>query len=108
MDCLEILGDRQAAVARELTKVHEEIARGPLSEVISRFDSAPAKGETVVLIDRPGDENISEKPEKSMADRVAELESAGQDRRSALKQAAKEFGLSRSEAYRELQNAKKS
>jgi 16S rRNA (cytidine1402-2'-O)-methyltransferase len=106
-DCLEVLGDRRAAVARELTKVHEEIVRGAISELASKFEFTAVKGEIVVVVDRGGG-NIPEKIRKSIAERVAELESAGQDRRSALKQAAKDFGLSRSEAYRELQNAKKS
>ena len=47
----EILGDRQAALGRELTKRFEEVMRGPLSEVRRRFASGePARGEVVVLI----------------------------------------------------------
>ena len=50
-DAGEILGDREAAVGRELTKRFEEIVRGPLSEVRRRFaDGEPARGEVVVLI----------------------------------------------------------
>ena len=46
----EILGDRPAVVARELTKVHEEIKRGTLSELISYFTSKSPKGECIILI----------------------------------------------------------
>jgi 16S rRNA (cytidine1402-2'-O)-methyltransferase len=106
-DCLEILGERQAAVARELTKLHEEIIRGNLSALVAKFEASPVKGEIVVLIDR-GSTRAVEKPSNTLAARVTELESSGLDRKGALKQAAREFGLSRSEAYRELQVAKNS
>ena len=46
----ELLGNREAAVARELTKIHEEIRRGTLPELASHYASAPAKGEIVILI----------------------------------------------------------
>ena len=50
-DALNVLGDRTAAVARELTKLHEEIARGSLSELAQRFSTgAPARGEMVLII----------------------------------------------------------
>ena len=52
-DAHEILGEREAVVARELTKMHEEIARGRLSELAARFSSAEnARGEMVLIIDR--------------------------------------------------------
>lgn len=108
-DCLEILGDRLAVVARELTKIHEEFIRGSLSELVTRAIASPIKGEIVLLIDR-GSTSVPRRPEGSgvsLAGRVAELEAGGADRKAALKQAAKEFGLTRSEAYRQLQNSKK-
>jgi 16S rRNA (cytidine1402-2'-O)-methyltransferase len=46
----EALGDRQAAVARELTKLHEEVLRGRLSELPGRIGEVPLKGEVVVVI----------------------------------------------------------
>jgi 16S rRNA (cytidine1402-2'-O)-methyltransferase len=107
-DCLEVLGDRPAVIARELTKVHEEAIRGKLSELVTRISSSPVKGEIILLIDRRREPKSARTPLKSLADRVTELESKGVDRRSALKQAAKEFGLTRSAAYRKLQYAKKS
>jgi 16S rRNA (cytidine1402-2'-O)-methyltransferase len=52
-DAREILGEREAAVARELTKLHEEIARGRLTELIARFSGEQAaRGEMVLIIDR--------------------------------------------------------
>jgi len=50
-DALEVLGDREAAVCFELTKHHERVLRGPLSELYARFDGAPhPKGEITVVI----------------------------------------------------------
>jgi len=47
---LEVLGDREAAVCIELTKVHERIVRGFLSELIPQFDGKPVKGEVAFVI----------------------------------------------------------
>jgi len=105
-DCLLVLGNRKAVVARELTKLHEEFARGTISSLIDHFGNGTIKGEIVLLIDRDHGETAPANNSISIADRVAELESSGLDRKSALKAAAKEFGVSRSDAYRELQKAK--
>ncbi|HLL17124.1 MAG TPA: 16S rRNA (cytidine(1402)-2'-O)-methyltransferase [Pyrinomonadaceae bacterium] len=104
-DAREILGEREAAVARELTKLHEEIARGRLSELIARFSGEhSARGEMVLVIDRQrmdvGD--AGERQTTGIAALVAALEGEGLDSRAALKRAARELGLSRDEAYRRL------
>lgn len=104
-DAVEILGDRDAAIARELTKLHEEVVRGRLSELANKFETSElnARGEIVLIIDRTV---ISAKPDQiprtDLATRVAELESEGMDTRAAMKKAARELGLTRSEAYRRL------
>jgi 16S rRNA (cytidine1402-2'-O)-methyltransferase len=103
-DALAVLGEREAAIVRELTKVHEEIARGKLSELKERFKSEQTiRGEIVLIFDRNliVDED-SEEPSISIADRVDELERDGLDPRAALKRVARELGLTRSEAYRRL------
>ncbi len=104
-DAREILGEREAAVARELTKLHEEIARGRLSELAERFSSADnARGEMVLIIDRNVIPNEGEvdKATASLAELVTKFENEGLDHRAALKKAARELGLSRDEAYRRL------
>lgn len=104
-DCLDILGDRNAAVVRELTKLHEEIIRGNLTSIKTHFFSANPRGEYVLVIDRKDDNAppvVSR--ETALTERIAELESEGTERKAALKQAAREFGISRSEAYRMLQS----
>lgn len=104
-DARQILGERAAVLARELTKLHEEIARGSLSELAVRFLSAEsARGEMVLIIDRTeiagqtgGDSGVA-----SVSTLVAKLEGEGLDHRAALKQAARELGIPRAEAYRRL------
>jgi 16S rRNA (cytidine1402-2'-O)-methyltransferase len=50
-DMLQILGDRRAAAARELTKVHEEVARGRLSELSAHFASRKTRGEITLIVE---------------------------------------------------------
>ncbi len=104
-DCLEVLGDRTIAVARELTKLHEEIIRGSLAELTAQ--NLQLKGEIVLIINRLTEHQIVSQTNQTIAERVAELEAENLDRKAALKFAAKEFGVSRSEAYRSLISAKK-
>jgi 16S rRNA (cytidine1402-2'-O)-methyltransferase len=107
-DALEVLGNRRAAVARELTKIHEEIARGSLGELAQRFSRTPARGEMVLIISgeagepNEGSSLSSENKEGSLVKRVGELESTGLDAKAALKRAARELGMKRAEAYRLL------
>ncbi|HSE17730.1 MAG TPA: 16S rRNA (cytidine(1402)-2'-O)-methyltransferase [Pyrinomonadaceae bacterium] len=103
-DAYEILGEREAVVARELTKLHEEIRRGRLSELTADYtdQKADVRGEIVVLIDR----NViggAVAEAVSIAALVDQFEQGGFDHRAALKKAARELGLSRAEAYRKLQ-----
>ena len=102
-DCFDILGNRQAAVGRELTKLHEEIIRGSLSELTDKFATTISKGEIVLVIDRAGDDKDAAKNTLSLPERVREIEAEGFDPKAALKKAAKEFGLSKSDAYRLVQ-----
>jgi len=102
-DAYEILGEREAVVARELTKLHEEIRRGRLSELTAAYaeKKQDIRGEIVVLIDR----NVIAVPvknETSIAALVDQFEHEGLDHRAALKKAARELRLSRAEAYRRL------
>jgi 16S rRNA (cytidine1402-2'-O)-methyltransferase len=101
-DAHEILGEREAVVARELTKLHEEIRRGRLSDLATLYaNEENPRGEIVVLIDR----NVigtTHETSASIAALVDQFEQAGLDHRAALKKAARELGLSRAEAYRKL------
>ena len=50
-DLKEVLGDRRIAIARELTKVHEEVWRGTTGEALARFEEAPPRGEFTLVIE---------------------------------------------------------
>ena len=104
-DAHEMLGERDAVVARELTKLHEEIRRGRLSELSEHYSTAEQpRGEIVLLIDRTVlHENTARAPKaSSVAVLVQQYEAEGLDHRAALKKAARELRLSRAEAYRRL------
>lgn len=105
-DAREVLGERDAVVARELTKLHEEILRGRLSDLASQFSASKhePRGEMVLVIDRHVIEGADEKNKSghSVSALVAGFEAEGFEPRSALKKAAKVLGISRDEAYRNL------
>ena len=101
-DAREILGDRPACLAREVTKVHEEFRRGKLSEIAASLEERAAKGEITLLIgaEEAGASAAVADSKASLAERVEELmREAKLDRKEALKLAAKERGLTRREAY---------
>ncbi len=98
-ELIEIFGDRQTVLARELTKVHEEFLRGNLSELIQNLDEV--RGEFVIVVEGSTSpeiiaptENISEVVEKFLAQ--------GLDKKSAMREAAKIFNVSRREIYNTL------
>jgi 16S rRNA (cytidine1402-2'-O)-methyltransferase len=102
-DALEILGDRRVVVARELTKIHEEFRRGRLSELAAEYERSAPRGEITLLI-APAEAAAPPAgvTAVSLAGRVAELQGQGLDRKAALKQAARERGMPKREAYRQL------
>ena len=103
-DAYEILGEREAVVARELTKLHEEIRRGRLSELAAHYSNTEQpRGEIVLLIDRTVLNEAADEPANvKISSLVEQFEAAGLDHRAALKKAARELRLSRAEAYRRL------
>jgi 16S rRNA (cytidine1402-2'-O)-methyltransferase len=101
----EILGDRPACIAREVTKMHEEFLRGRLSEISASTAQRPARGEITLLIGpmTAEDKSAHRNSSQSLADRVDELmRQAKLDRKEALKLAAKERGITKRVAYQEL------
>jgi 16S rRNA (cytidine1402-2'-O)-methyltransferase len=107
-DAREILGDRPACLAREVTKLHEEFLRGKLSEIAASLEERPARGEITLLIGAPdaGEARSHAGSTQSLAARVEELmHQAKLDRKDALKLAAKERGLTRRAAYSQIVDA---
>lgn len=102
-DCASVLGNRRAVIARELTKLHEEAIRGDLAELSARFETEKVKGEVVICVER-GSTVTGPAEMGTLEERIRRLEDTGLDHRSALKKAARELGISRSEAYRRTMN----
>lgn len=106
-DALEVWGNRPTVIARELTKIHEEFLRGHLDELVAALQKKEVRGELTLLIG-PADEakrleGAAGKTDVPLAKRVAEImEEKSVDQKAALKQAARERGMTRREAYKEL------
>lgn len=99
LDIQELLGgDRQAAVARELTKAFEEVRRGRVEEVLQHFQAREPRGEfTVVLQGASPETQVKEIP--AIAGEVSALVAQGWDKKEALKKKAREYGISKSDLY---------
>lgn len=102
-DALEILGDCNAVVARELTKIYEEFLRGRLATLLAQLQTTPPRGELVVLIDSRS--QPLESIEITSLDKAITAKMAAEqlDRMAALKAVARTLGISKSEAYRRWQ-----
>ncbi len=101
-DLYQALGDRNAALCRELTKLHEEVIKGTLSELCRYYEERTPKGEFVLVIE--GQSRAEEKsgdctPENA-ALKAKELVTAGMKPSDACKAAAKEYGFAKSEVYK--------
>jgi 16S rRNA (cytidine1402-2'-O)-methyltransferase len=108
-DIVEVLGpERHVVIAREVTKLHEEFLRGRAEDVLATLEErGEVRGEITLLIGKADELLPAAASRKTVAQRVQELmRDEKLDEKNALKQAAKEFGLSKSEAYRELQRSK--
>jgi 16S rRNA (cytidine1402-2'-O)-methyltransferase len=100
LDVLEILGDRDAVLAREVTKIHEEFLRGKVSEILDTMEARMIKGEIVLMI------APSLPDEKEHGDMVGILLSRyileeGMSVKDAVKQVVLETGEAKSGVYRQ-------
>ncbi|HEX3322677.1 MAG TPA: 16S rRNA (cytidine(1402)-2'-O)-methyltransferase [Terriglobales bacterium] len=108
-DVVAILGsERPVVVAREVTKLHEEFLRGRAVEVLDQLKNRDVvKGEITLLIGKAEEKSHALTGRVSVRQRVDQIMSDEKlDEKAALKKAAKERGISKSEAYRELQRGK--
>ncbi len=99
------LGDRKIAICRELTKLHEEIYRGKISDAINFFNEVRPRGEFVLVIEgKPEEEIRAEKESKwsglSIEEHLIKTIESGIDKKEAIKIVAKERGLAKKEVYR--------
>ena len=94
----EGLGDREAAVAREISKLYEECVTGTLTELAARYADAPPKGEIVVIVGPPG-EAPTEEADDATLDAALREAMADKPVAQAAKAVAKRFGLDRHAVY---------
>lgn len=97
-DLLEGLGDRRAALARELTKLYEETMRATLRELRDAVAERGPRGEIVIVIEGAG--AVAAAPTTAeLADRARALMAEGVERRSALAQVARDAGVPKREVF---------
>ncbi len=99
-DLADVLGERQVALARELTKVHEEVWRGSLSQALEYFERNPPRGEFTLVIAGAGGETQTAWNEERVRTALAELLSQGLDRREAIRRVAEAAHWPRRQVYR--------
>ena len=92
------LGDREAAVAREISKIYEQCVTGTLTELSARYADAPPKGEIVIIVGPPG-EAATEDADDATLDAALRAAMADKPVAQAAKAVAKRFGLDRHETY---------
>lgn len=105
----EGLGNRNIAVCRELTKMHESIYRGTLEEAISFFEDNPPKGEFVLVLEGKTKEEIEMEnkakwEDMSIEEHIGSFIEAGESKKNAIKLVAKERNLPKSEVYKHSLN----
>ena len=108
-DVLEILGNRPAVMAREITKAFEEFSRGHIADLVQAARTKLPRGEITLLVAPPDGQAQQAGNERASVDAIPLarqvddiMRERGIDRKTALKQAARERGLTRREAYKQL------
>ena len=100
-DLKEILEDRQVVLARELTKIHEELVRGNIEEIIEKAENL--KGEMVLIIEGNKKGNIKyEFKNLSLEEQYKLYEKQGFEKKEIIKKIAKDRGLSKNEVYQKF------
>lgn len=106
-ELLEAFGDRRLTVCRELTKKHETVWRTGLREACAYYEEHAPKGECVLVIEGKSRQELLKARQESWmeltpAEHVEYYLSQGMEKKAAMKQAAKDRGVSKREIYREL------
>jgi 16S rRNA (cytidine1402-2'-O)-methyltransferase len=98
-DMAEVLGDRPAALARELTKMHEEVRRNTLGGLLEEVRADPPRGEIVLVVGGAIHEHKVEADPEDLARRARALMDAGVERREALAEVAKDAGVPKRKVF---------
>lgn len=105
LDLAAALGDRDALVARELTKLHEELARGPLSALAERF-SGEVLGEVTIVVSGAGAAPAPAEPAEPLDDELRRRLAAGEPPTAIAREVARARGLRRGDVYARLEQLK--
>lgn len=95
---LEVYGDRQVVLVRELTKIYEEYQRGLISELLEAIGDEPLKGECLLIVDGASEEKADKSEEELLAE-IDFLIETGSQKSKAIKEVAKKYGLNKSDLY---------
>ena len=95
---LDVYGDRQGVLVRELTKIYEEYQRGLISELLEAIGDEPLKGECLLIVDGASEEK-AEKSEEELLAEIDFLIETGSQKSKAIKEVAKKYGLNKSDLY---------
>ena len=105
-DLREALGDRDGLVARELTKLHEELARGPLSVLAERF-SGEVLGEVTIVVSGEGARPAEEEPVEPLEAELGRRLAGGEPPSALAREVARARGLKRAGVYAAIERLKK-
>jgi 16S rRNA (cytidine1402-2'-O)-methyltransferase len=101
-DALEVLGDTEVSVAREMTKMHEEILNGRVSEVLATLEQRDrVHGEITMIFGAPKRQSTEVTPDELRAE-FQRLRDTGMRRNDAVKAVAEKFGMRKNDVYRVL------
>ena len=98
-DLKDVLGDRRIALARELTKMYEEVWRGNVGQALAHFEENPPRGEFTLVIEGAGEERVRW-DEGQVMEALAELLEEGVEKKEAIKAVADLAGWPRREVYK--------
>jgi 16S rRNA (cytidine1402-2'-O)-methyltransferase len=98
-DLKDVLGDRRITLARELTKMHEEVWRGSVSQALAHFEENPPRGEFTLVIEGSKEERVTW-DEGRVKEALAELLAEGVGRKEAVKIVSELAGWPKREVYK--------
>ncbi|MBQ2282907.1 MAG: 16S rRNA (cytidine(1402)-2'-O)-methyltransferase [Agathobacter sp.] len=106
-ELLKTLGNRKITVCRELTKKHEEKIQSTLEDIITYYKETEPRGEYVLVLEGKDPKEIEKEKQASWESMTVEehmdhYESQGMDRKEAMKQVAKDRGVSKRDIYQQL------
>jgi 16S rRNA (cytidine1402-2'-O)-methyltransferase len=100
-DLLQVAGaDRTVVVARELTKIHEEIRSGTLGELVDYYSSVPPRGELTIVLQGRGEPVAEPDRTEEAVEQATTLLAEGLTRREVARRLTESLGLPRNEAYK--------